>query len=97
MRRSILGFALVLAVLFAVPALAAGNSPSKIVYSTSGAKVQGLVAKSTKPSTQAVKGAKAGGTLPFTGLDLSLMFGAAIVLGATGLSLRWLTRKRSDS
>lgn len=94
MRRSVLGFVLVLAVVFAAPAFATGNGPSKTVYPSTGAKVQGVVTKGTKASAH-VKGAKASGTLPFTGFDLGLMVGAGMLLVGTGLSLRLLTRERS--
>jgi hypothetical protein len=99
MRRTFLGFVLVLAFVFAVPAFAAGNAPSQAVYNTAGAKVQAAVAKVSAKASK-VKGAQAKGTkatLPFTGLDLGIMFGAGLLLVGTGLSLRLLTRERSAS
>ncbi len=95
MKRSIIGLVLVVAIVFVAPALA-GNGPSKGVYATAGTKVQKVVTvtKGTR-ATAGVAGAKASGTLPFTGLDLGLMGGAGVLLVGTGLSLRLLTRERA--
>jgi hypothetical protein len=40
-------------------------------------------------------GTGGGGTLPFTGLDLTLMLGAALLLVATGVAMRRLARSRN--
>ena len=58
----------------------AGNGPSNAVYGGKGGSVQGSLSGSGPSS----------GQLPFTGFDLLLLVGAAIVLIAVGLGVRRL-------
>jgi hypothetical protein len=46
----------------------------------------------TAPVTTAATDSASGGSLPFTGLDVALLFGAGGVLAAAGLGMRRLTR-----
>jgi hypothetical protein len=57
------------------------QSPSQRVYGGAGGNVQGRVAGS--------------GGLPFTGLDLFVVIGAALLLLAAGLTMRRLGRVKS--
>jgi len=60
---------------------AAGNGPSNAVYGGSGGNVQGALT-GTSPS----------GQLPFTGFDVALLVGAALLLIAVGFGVRRLAR-----
>ena len=91
MRTRVVIVVLVLGLIFAAHGLAAGNGSSDTVYGSSAGKVQSVIT-----STKAVVSSKAavkGNTLPFTGLDLGVIFGAGLVLLGTGFGLRRLTRK----
>lgn len=71
---------------FAVPATATAQNPYTNVAGTTQGGGGG-----TTPQTQAVATTDAGGggeSLPFTGLELSLMLGAGVLLLGTGLVLR---------
>ena len=67
-------------------ASALAQAPTERVYGGQGGVVQQGVAGA---------GADQGGTLPFTGLDITLMLGGALLLVATGLAMRRLARARS--
>jgi hypothetical protein len=89
--------AVVFVTVFAAPALA-GNSSSSSTYSHTSTKVQKAVAaKHTKPAkkpaaTLATSKPTKSGTLPFTGVDLSFIVAAGLVLVVLGVSLRRLSR-----
>ena len=71
-----------------VPAASAlGQTPAGRGYGGQGGNVQGEVAGE----------AGAAGALPFTGMDLALMALAAVLLIATGLTMRRLGRARSST
>ena len=98
MRTRVVTVVLALGLVFAAQGLAAGNSSSHTVYGSPPAKVHSVVDSTKSHGTKAsglasAKGAKAGSTLPFTGLDLGVILGAGLVLVGTGFSLRRLTRK----
>lgn len=85
----------VLAIVFASSAFAAGNKASKSVYGHKSARIQHAVAavkfqKTTPNHVAAAVATK--GTLPFTGLDLGVLAGAAVLLVGVGVSLRRVTR-----
>jgi hypothetical protein len=63
-------------------------------YSDEGAAVQDQVSGVAGTQTQeaSTDGGSAG--LPFTGLDLALLFGAGAVLAGAGLGMRLVTRPR---
>jgi hypothetical protein len=88
--RRILILTGVAAVALAVSAVALGGSSSAILGQYAG--VGGEAQQSVPLSAQAVK---AGGTLPFTGLDLALLAVGAIVLVLTGLAVRRAGRNRA--
>jgi hypothetical protein len=81
------------ALVVAAPAWAAGGNDG---YKNGGENVAGDL----QPAGEGVGGATtpqnvsggSGGALPFTGLDLALLFGAGGVLTAVGLGTRRLTR-----
>jgi hypothetical protein len=89
----ILMVVLALSLVFAGQGLAAGNSSSRAVYGSPPAKIHSVVAGTKASGLANAKGAKAGSTLPFTGLDLGVILGAGFVLVGTGFSLRRLTRR----
>lgn len=94
MRGTIALLAVVVACVFASSALA-GNSSTKTTYDTKGATVQKTLGKQkTTPATTAPKVVKSG-TLPFTGLDLGFIVAGGLVLVATGVGLRRLTRQQT--
>jgi hypothetical protein len=100
MKAAFLTCTVVLAIVFAPAALAAGNGPTKSVYDHTAAKVQhavsaALVVKkhATKKPTHVTHTTVASSTLPFTGLDLGFLAGAGLVLVVMGASLRRITRK----
>jgi hypothetical protein len=99
MKALILGMTVVLTIVFATAAFAAGNSPVSSVYDHPATKIQNVVGSSPTPSgTLAAKAtaptpASSGASLPFTGLDLGFLAGAGILLVAMGYSLRRVTRK----
>jgi hypothetical protein len=95
MRGTIALLAVVVACVFASSALA-GNSSTKTTYDTKGATVQKTLGKpkhKTKPAVQTAPKVVHTGTLPFTGLDLGFIVAGGLVLVATGVSLRRLTRQ----
>lgn len=67
-----------------VTGAAAGNGPSNAVYGGNGGNVQGALT-GTSPS----------GQLPFTGFDIALLVGAALLLIAVGLGVRRLARSNN--
>ncbi len=82
MKRAILTCTVVLAIVFAPAALAAGNGPTKSVYDHTAAKVQHAVSaalvvkkQATKKPTHVTHATVASSTLPFTGLDLGFLAG----------------------
>ena len=98
MKATFLICTVVLAIVFAPAALAAGNGPTKSVYDHTAAKVQHAVSAALVTKTPAKARlthaiVRASGTLPFTGLDLSFLAGAGLVLVAMGFSLHRITRK----
>ncbi len=108
MRRLLIAAISVAAVVFSATAFAAGSTPSNAVYSSTGPKTQQALGAS-KPTTShspatveaataaahvaAAQPASSGAQLPFTGLDLTLIVGAGLVLVAMGFSLRRITRR----
>lgn len=93
-----LAAALIAALLLSSVAVAGGGS---LVTSYGGQGQQALVktttaakAKPTKASS-GTSGAKASGTLPFTGLDLGLLFVGGTALVLTGAGLRRSARNKS--
>jgi hypothetical protein len=109
MRSPIVIATVVLAIVFAPSALAAGNGPTKSVYDQKGKQVQSTVAvvgtQANKPpttpppaATPAVESTTVSqGTLPFTGLDLGFLAAAGVLLLGMGVSLRRITRKTEKS
>jgi|SRR5690242_12797570 hypothetical protein len=100
MRSALLTATIALAIVFAPSALAAGNGPTKSVYDHKAKQVQKVVAAvitkkqpTAKPKPAPTKVVVTKQTLPFTGLDLTFLAGAGIVLVAMGVSLRRITRK----
>ena len=101
MKAAFLTCTVVLAIVFAPAALAAGNGPTKSVYDHTAAKVQHAVSaalvvkkKTTKkPAAHVTHTTVSSSTLPFTGLDLGFLAGAGLVLVVMGASLRRITRK----
>ena len=65
-----------------------GQTPAGRGYGGQGGNVQGEVAG---------EAGAAAGALPFTGMDLALMALAAVLLIATGLTMRRLGRARSTA
>ena len=91
-----LAAALIAALLLSSVAVAGGGS---LVTSYGGQGQQALVktstaSKGTKASS-GTSGAKASGTLPFTGLDLGLLFVGGTALVLTGAGLRRSARNKS--
>jgi hypothetical protein len=93
-RSSVVAVALFAAALCAASAFASGSGTLCTVYCKSGTHVQKQVGKDgpagTAPFTPPVT---AGGTLPFTGLDLGFIALAGVVLVFAGFGLHRLTRK----
>lgn len=83
--RRLWAFAVALLVGFTWVSVAfAQQDPADVGYGGVGGNVQG-----------GVEGGGAGGSLPFTGLDLLLLFAAGALLLGAGLALRRLGRARS--
>jgi hypothetical protein len=97
MGRIRLSLAIVtVALLVAVPAAFAGGSTLKTGYASTAHNVAGAVAKKpAKPGSSAIAPVKTSGTLPFTGLDLGLFAGAAIVLTGIGFGFRRVGRQNN--
>jgi hypothetical protein len=95
----------VCAALMALPATAAAqdalSNPAAAQYipqsQVQGSSGNGSAAKNSTPTATATPTATegAGGTLPFTGMDLAVVGGVALALIASGLGLRWLSAPRS--
>jgi hypothetical protein len=97
-------FSCVLTVLVLMLALATTASAQSSVdgYEDQGGQIQAQIqdgggsggdGSGTAPvTTVAAEPASGGGSLPFTGLDVALLFGAGAVLAAAGLGMRRLTR-----
>jgi hypothetical protein len=95
----------VCAMLIALPATAAAqdalSNPSAAQYvpqsQVQGSSGNGSAAKNSTATPTATPTATegAGGTLPFTGMDLAVVGGVALMLIASGLGLRWLSAPRS--
>jgi hypothetical protein len=81
----------VVAAAFASSALA-GNSSTRTTYSTKGETIQKTVSKPRSKVKTAPKSHTRVTTLPFTGLDLGFIVAGGLVLVATGVSLRRITR-----
>ncbi len=73
------------ALLVSAGAAWAGNGPSSTVYDDPAVKI-------VKAAT--VKPAQASGTLPFTGMDLSIAVIGGVALLGTGVALRRASRRR---
>ena len=90
--------AAVAALVICVPAFASGsgNTTLKSAYGSTPHNVSGVVKTTTKPKP-AVKptAVKTSGTLPFTGVDLGVVAGAAVLLLGVGLAFRRLGRQPS--
>jgi hypothetical protein len=97
MGRARFSLAIVTVVLLAaVPAAFAGGSTLKTGYAKTAHNVAGTVAKKpAKTGSSATAPVKTTGTLPFTGLDLGLFAGAAIVLTGIGFGFRRLGRQNN--
>jgi hypothetical protein len=81
--------ALVLGALLVAGSALAGGTPGG--YQQSGNGVEGTVQKGATSGTPS----KTVGTLPFTGLDLGLFAGGALMLVFVGASLRRVARRSS--
>jgi hypothetical protein len=82
-------FALVVvfvALLVSAGAAWAGNGPSNAVYGNPAVKIV---------KAAAVKPAQSSGTLPFTGMDLSIAIVGGVALLGTGLALRRASRRNN--
>jgi hypothetical protein len=94
--RTIFTLLTVLALTLAIAASASAQS-SVDAYEDQGGQIQAQIeggggdGSGTAPVT-ATTDSSAGGSLPFTGLDVALLFGAGGVLAAAGLGMRRLTR-----
>jgi hypothetical protein len=92
-----LAAALIAALVLSSVAVAGGS----LVTSYGGQAQQALVKTTTASKAKAAKassgtsGAKASGTLPFTGLDLGLLFVGGTALVLTGAGLRRSARNKS--
>ena len=88
--------AAVAALVICVPAFASGNTTLKSAYGSTPHNVSGVVKTTTKPKPAVKPSAvKTSGTLPFTGVDLGVVAGAAVVLLGVGLAFRRLGRQPS--
>jgi hypothetical protein len=96
-------FSCLFAVLVLTLALATTASAQSSVdgYEDQGGQIQAQIqdgggsggdGSGTAPVTTVAAPASSGGSLPFTGLDVALLFGAGGVLAAAGLGMRRLTR-----
>ena len=85
-RRAVVGWILFSAL--TVPAGAFAQTPAGRTYGGGGGNVQEDVVSGGGVETVA-------GPLPFTGVDLAVMVGAAIVLIAVGLTVRRAARARA--
>jgi hypothetical protein len=96
-------FSCVLTVLVLMLALATTASAQSSVdgYEDQGGQIQAQIqnggpsggdGSGTAPVTTAAAPTSSGGSLPFTGLDVALLFGAGGLLAAAGLGMRRLTR-----
>ena len=103
MRSAIVIATVVLAIVLAPSALAAGNGPTKAVYDQKGKQVQNVVSvagvtnTAAKQKPVATSATVTQGTLPFTGLDLGFAVAAGVGLVGMGIGLRRLTRKPDRS
>jgi hypothetical protein len=108
MRFVLVSIWLLAALMEASLAFGAGNTPSHIVYQSGGKNVQSTLGAFTPPKSGGTQppagGTKAAATtnqpttttLPFTGLDLTLIVVAGLGLVVTGFALRRVTRKPSS-
>jgi hypothetical protein len=82
----------VLALLVVAPTAFAGGGSSSSILNGYG-KVAAVTAKVTKPkATKPIPTTKPGTTLPFTGLDLGIVGGFAVLLIGLGVGMRRLGR-----
>jgi hypothetical protein len=83
----LMALAVGLAAALVAPALAVAQNPSS--SAGEGTEIQRTVASG-------VAGAQSGGSLPFTGLSLTLIVIVAVALVATGILLRRQSRAKAD-
>ena len=84
----------VLALTLAVTSSAFAQGASSDPYADEGGQVQGQIQDEGTGADQAAANttsADTGGSLPFTGLDLSLIAGGGVLLLAAGIAMRRLT------
>jgi len=86
--------AAVAALVICVPAFASGNNTLTSAYGSTPHNVSGVVKTTTKPAAKPTA-VKTSGTLPFTGVDLGVVAGAAVLLLGVGLAFRRLGRQPS--
>jgi hypothetical protein len=107
MRFVLVSIWLLAALMEASLAFGAGNTPSHIVYQSGGKNVQSTLGAFTPPKsggTQPPAGSTQAAattnqpttTLPFTGLDLTLIVVVGLGLVLTGFAIRHVTRKPSS-
>jgi hypothetical protein len=89
MRKLLVG--VLCSILLGVAAPALANSPSQGAYGGNGNNQLSQVQSNTASKTSATSAS----TLPFTGLNVPVIIGIAVVLVGAGLTLR--TRMRTDS
>jgi hypothetical protein len=85
--KTIISVVAVLALTLALATTAYGQS-SVQGYNNQAGQTQSDVAGSQQAGTTEASG----GSLPFTGLDVALLAGAGVLLGAAGFGMRRLTR-----
>ena len=88
MRKAIVGVSAVLGALASTASAYAGNGASMSGYHGNGGHVQDAV-----QSHGTLAATAQSGTLPFTGLSLGLIVGAALLLVAVGVVMRRAGRK----
>ena len=91
MRRAIIGVSAVLGALASAAYAYAGNGASISGYFGSGGNVQHAV-----QSHGTLAATAQSGTLPFTGLSLGLIVGAALLLVAVGVVMRRAGRRKTQ-
>ena len=103
MRFVLVSVWLLAALIEASLAFGAGNAPSHLVYQSGGKNVQSTIGAFTPPKSGGTKPpasptqaaattSQPTTTLPFTGLDLTLIVVAGVGLVLTGFALRRVTR-----
>jgi hypothetical protein len=89
------GLSVVFVLVFASSALAGGSASANSVYPSSAAHVQASIVHKQHTTAPTPSAVKSSGTLPFTGVDLGVVGGAAALLVALGFGVRLVARDRA--